>query len=283
MSDDVLDIWVNLVTSQGGRAVPRPGRSTPTSRATSAASGERGRRRRRAARPRWTSSASRPASSPPGSTARRRGARGGRRAPGPVPRGARRSTEPGKPTRNVRRIRELAEHPRFSMVRVMPLVTQVPIDDARHYPVYQVCEELGIPVGINVGIPGPARALAGAAPRAARGRADRLPRSRRHRRAHGPSLRGAAHELHAQVDRTSTCRAPRTRRATWTRRSCAFMNTKTYRGRVLWGSDEPWFPMRRSLAEARALAARRRGDGAVPRRHRPPPPRPHQPGLTAAR
>ena len=31
------------------------------------------------------------------------------------------------------------------------------------------------------------------------------------------------------------------------------MNTKTYRGRVLWGSDEPWFPMRRSLAEARAL------------------------------
>ena len=41
------------------------------------------------------------------------------------------------------------------MVRVTPLFTQVPIDDARHYPVYQVCEELGIPVGINVGIPGP--------------------------------------------------------------------------------------------------------------------------------
>jgi len=32
-----------------------------------------------------------------------------------------------------------------------------------------------------------------------------------------------------------------------------FMNTKTYRGRVLWGSDEPWFPMRRSLAEAKEL------------------------------
>ena len=31
------------------------------------------------------------------------------------------------------------------------------------------------------------------------------------------------------------------------------MNTKTYRGRVLWGSDEPWFPMRRSLDEAKAL------------------------------
>ena len=54
----------------------------------------------------------------------------------------------------------------------------------------------------------------------------------------------------------------------------AFMNTKTYRGRVLWGSDEPWFPMRRSLAEARALPARRRRDGTVPRRHRPPPAHP---------
>ena len=33
----------------------------------------------------------------------------------------------------------------------------------------------------------------------------------------------------------------------------AFMNTLRYRGRVLWGSDDPWFPMRRSLDEARAL------------------------------
>lgn len=32
-----------------------------------------------------------------------------------------------------------------------------------------------------------------------------------------------------------------------------FMNTSVYRGRVLWGSDEPWFPMQRSLTEARAL------------------------------
>jgi len=32
-----------------------------------------------------------------------------------------------------------------------------------------------------------------------------------------------------------------------------FMNSSTYRGRVLWGSVEPWFPMRRSLSEARGL------------------------------
>ena len=33
----------------------------------------------------------------------------------------------------------------------------------------------------------------------------------------------------------------------------AFMNTSRYRGRVIWGSDEPWFPMDRSLREAQAL------------------------------
>lgn len=63
--------------------------------------------------------------------------------------------DPGKPTRNAKQLRELAQHPRFSLVRVAPLFTQVAIDDAKHYPVYQVCEELGIPVSINVGVPGP--------------------------------------------------------------------------------------------------------------------------------
>ena len=55
----------------------------------------------------------------------------------------------------MKRLRELAQHPAFCMVRVMPLASQVPTNDARHYPIYQVCEELGIPVGINAGIPGP--------------------------------------------------------------------------------------------------------------------------------
>src|SRR5437763_5928905 len=63
--------------------------------------------------------------------------------------------DPSRPGRVVRRLRELAQHPRFCMGRVMPLASQVPIDDARHYPVYQVCEELGLPIAINVGIPGP--------------------------------------------------------------------------------------------------------------------------------
>ena len=32
-----------------------------------------------------------------------------------------------------------------------------------------------------------------------------------------------------------------------------YMASSTGRGRVLWGSDEPWFPMDRSMSEARDL------------------------------
>ncbi|MCU1429686.1 MAG: amidohydrolase 2 [Actinomycetia bacterium] len=160
--------------------------------------------------------------------------------------------DPTRPTKNATRIRQLADHPRFSMVRVMPLATQVPINDARHYPVYQVCEELGIPVGINVGIPGP----------------------RVRSRVQHPELLEdvlidfpdlvviGAHMGHPYEELlmnymrkwpnlylSCTAYAPKYMDASLT----TFMNTSTYRGRVLWGSDEPWFPMRRSLDEARSL------------------------------
>ena len=161
-------------------------------------------------------------------------------------------TSPEHPTRNVRRIRTLAEHPRFSMVRVMPLANQVPITDPRHYPAFSVCEELGIPMGINVGVPGP----------------------RVRSRVQHPELLEdvlidfpdlvviGAHMGHPYEELlmnymrkwpnlylSCTAYAPRYMDPNLV----SFMNTSTYRGRVLWGSDEPWFPMRRSLREAREL------------------------------
>ena len=161
-------------------------------------------------------------------------------------------TSPEHPTRTVRRIRTLAEHPRFSMVRVMPLANQVPITDPRHYPAFSICEELGIPMGINVGVPGP----------------------RVRSRVQHPELLEdvlidfpdlvviGAHMGHPYEELlmnymrkwpnlylSCTAYAPRYMDPNL----LTFMNTSTYRGRVLWGSDEPWFPMRRSLTEARAL------------------------------
>jgi len=160
--------------------------------------------------------------------------------------------DPSRPTRNVQKIRAVADHPRLAMVRVMPLATQVATDDAKHYPVYQTCEELGIPVAINVGIPGP----------------------RVRSRVQHPELLEdvmidfpdlvviGAHMGHPYEELlmnymrkwpnlylSCTAYAPQYMDPSLV----AFMNTKTYRGRVIWGSDEPWFPMARSLEEAKAL------------------------------
>lgn len=60
-----------------------------------------------------------------------------------------------RPVENCRRIRELAEHERFVLVRVTPLVEQYELNHRLYYPVYATCAELGLPVSINIGIPGP--------------------------------------------------------------------------------------------------------------------------------
>lgn len=60
-----------------------------------------------------------------------------------------------KPLANVRRVHELAQHDALVMVRVTPLVEQYELNHRLYYPVYAACEELGLPVSINVGIPGP--------------------------------------------------------------------------------------------------------------------------------
>ncbi len=60
-----------------------------------------------------------------------------------------------RPLDNCRRIRTLAEHPSVAMVRVTPLVEQYDLNHRLYYPVYATCEELSLPVSINIGVPGP--------------------------------------------------------------------------------------------------------------------------------
>lgn len=60
-----------------------------------------------------------------------------------------------KPLDNCRRLRELAEHPSMVMARVTPLVEQYELNHRLYYPVYATCAELGLPMSINVGVPGP--------------------------------------------------------------------------------------------------------------------------------
>jgi predicted TIM-barrel fold metal-dependent hydrolase len=52
-------------------------------------------------------------------------------------------------------IRTRASEGTVDLVRISPLIHQRPLNDAVYYPLYATCEELGLPVSINIGIPGP--------------------------------------------------------------------------------------------------------------------------------
>ncbi|HUC06124.1 MAG TPA: amidohydrolase family protein [Acidimicrobiales bacterium] len=60
-----------------------------------------------------------------------------------------------RPVRQCARLRQLAQHPAVALVRVTPLVQQYPLNDKLYYPLYATCAELGLPVSINLGVPGP--------------------------------------------------------------------------------------------------------------------------------
>lgn len=60
-----------------------------------------------------------------------------------------------RPVRMARRVRDLATHRRFVLVRITPLVDQHPLNGRLYYPVYTACAEAGLPVSINIGVPGP--------------------------------------------------------------------------------------------------------------------------------
>jgi uncharacterized protein len=62
---------------------------------------------------------------------------------------------PDRPVKQSVRLRSLSAHPSVALVRVTPLVHQYPLNDRLYYPIYTLCAELGLPVSINVGVPGP--------------------------------------------------------------------------------------------------------------------------------
>jgi predicted TIM-barrel fold metal-dependent hydrolase len=61
----------------------------------------------------------------------------------------------------VRVVREAVTGHGVRLIRMLGYETQLPYDHAAYFPVYAACAELGVPVGLNVGIPGPL--VAGAA------------------------------------------------------------------------------------------------------------------------
>ena len=65
--------------------------------------------------------------------------------------------DPNLGMEEIRRVRRLHAHFGIKSVSVFPcgLNPQVPINDKKMYPLYALCVELGLPILVNVGVPGP--------------------------------------------------------------------------------------------------------------------------------
>jgi predicted TIM-barrel fold metal-dependent hydrolase len=63
--------------------------------------------------------------------------------------------DPRQGMRAVRLVEELVRSDGYRLVRMMGLQTGLYYNDPAYYPVYAKCAELGVPVGLNVGFPGP--------------------------------------------------------------------------------------------------------------------------------
>ncbi len=159
---------------------------------------------------------------------------------------------PERPGRQAKEVRSRAADGGLDMVRVTPLVQQYPLNHALYYPVYATCEELGLPVSINVGVPGP----------------------RVRSRCQDPVLLEdvlidfpglvvvAAHMGHPYEELLlQYARKWPTLHLSTSAYSCRylhpavvdFMGSRRGRGRVLFASDHPFLPMDRALEAARAL------------------------------
>ena len=159
---------------------------------------------------------------------------------------------PTTPMQNVKRVRALAQHDRFCMVRVSPLVAQYPLNDKLYYPIYAACEEAQIPVAINVGIPGPRVRSACQDPVLLEDVLIDFPEL---------VVIGAhmGHPYEALLMQYML-KWPNLYLSTTAYLAkymdpalVKFMNTSRGIGRVLFGSDPPFLPLPRALDEARAL------------------------------
>jgi hypothetical protein len=159
---------------------------------------------------------------------------------------------PERPVQQCTRLRSLSAHPSVALVRITPLVDQYPLNDKLYYPVYETCAELGLPVSVNVGIPGPRVRSACQHPQLLE---DVLIDFR------GLTVIGAhmGHPYEALLMQymlkwpdlylsNSAYLAKYMDPAL-----VSFMNSSRGLGRVLFGSDHPFLPMDRAVAAARDL------------------------------
>lgn len=159
---------------------------------------------------------------------------------------------PPRPRRMVERVRDLAGRPGFVMVRITPFLDQVGLDDARYYPLYAACEELGLPVSVNVGVPGPRAGSDCQHPR----RLERVLIDFPELVVIGAHMGHPYEELLVtyMLKWDTLYLSNSAYLADYMHDGLVrFMNSSRGRGRVLFASDHPVLPMKRALESARKL------------------------------
>lgn len=63
--------------------------------------------------------------------------------------------DPRQGMRALRQLQALARQLPLKLVRVIPCLLNTPPDDRVYYPLYACCIELGLPISVNTGLPGP--------------------------------------------------------------------------------------------------------------------------------
>ncbi|HZN14806.1 MAG TPA: amidohydrolase family protein [Acidimicrobiales bacterium] len=157
-----------------------------------------------------------------------------------------------RPVRMAARVRDLAQHERFVFARVTPLVEQLPLNHRLYYPVYAACAEAGLPVSINIGVPGPQVRSGCQHPEMLEDVLIDFP---------GMTVIGA-HMGHPYEELLMTYM--RKWPTLYLSNSAylakyldpalvTFMNSSIGKGRVLFASDHPFLPLDRALAAARSV------------------------------
>lgn len=152
-----------------------------------------------------------------------------------------------------REIERLAPNPAFALVRVVPMFLQEPIDSPRLYPIYERCEALGIPVSVNVGVPGPRLRAAHQDPLLLDGVIIDFPELRVVAAHMGHPWEALLIRLMRKYEHLYLSNSA------WLAKYLApevirFMDSSVGRSRLLFASDAPLIPPQRALEEARRLS-----------------------------
>ncbi|MGH9092052.1 MAG: amidohydrolase family protein [Acidimicrobiales bacterium] len=159
---------------------------------------------------------------------------------------------PDRPGRQAAAVRSRVADGVVAMVRVSPLVHQIPLNHARYYPVYAACEELGVPVSVNVGVPGPRVRSRCQDPVLLEDVLIDFPRLV----VVGAHMGHPYEELLIEymLKWPNLYLSSSAYLATYMHPALVrFMGSRRGRGRVLFASDHPFLPMERALEAARAL------------------------------